>query len=71
MSAAIVEAFDLQWHADKAGNTDLANGMFRLLRRHETWYRKDLAEARRRLGWASNESQGFVEFAIAQMDSSD
>ena len=33
----------LQWHLDKAGNTALANGMFSLLRRHETWYRKDLA----------------------------
>ena len=42
--------FDLQGHADKAGNTALANAMFQLRRRHETWYRKNLAGARQGLG---------------------
>jgi len=40
---AVMRRLFKTWHPDKAGDTDVARTIFRMLRRHEQWYRKRLA----------------------------
>ncbi|CAE8696581.1 unnamed protein product, partial [Polarella glacialis] len=60
----------LRWHPDKAGDTPLANFMFRIIRRHHEWYQRKLSGAREDDSWLDElDSESLNEATSVEPDS--